>query len=396
MGTAKQLVSAFVDAPPIKWSWAYSKNMQEVRGYPNYWHIRNDIAYIDGPPQEGQTYTKDLYIWKAEIEKDSSGNNTNVINLYNLIEDLERTEQTVNGETVYYYKYSKSSPKLSYTHTDVVDNVSLEFDQNGRRLIAFESNSHIFLIWYDPVMRQTTITDFGEGFAPHIVTDTYRRTGGPADSERFLFYVSSSTNQIVYRRQNDRYGVEYALPSAPSDVVDLLKVSKNLYGGLTVVYCYESSGELEVGSFTARYAVDAVAIGTDGRLEDTVTMLPTSGSVTEFRLKIAGIPATASETAEMSVSSGAITNFELRSAQLYLDAEVDTVTMSPTSGTISSFTLKDILVTSEEIVDTSTMSVTSGTIPSFVLKEARIDINAEEDPVTMLVSSGTITSFTLG
>src|SRR5690606_6423249 len=97
----------------------------------------------------------------------------------------------------------------------------------------------------DPLTSTMVVSNFGAGYNPQVVTDTYRRTGGSADSERLLFYVDNTTKQIVYRRQDDRYQTVYTLPAAPADVVELLKVSKNLYGGLTVLYCYDDgTGEL--------------------------------------------------------------------------------------------------------------------------------------------------------
>src|SRR5690554_415311 len=214
--------------------------------------IRDDVAYIDGPPNEGEQYTRDLYVWSVEIVKDEdTGENTNKLELYDLDNTLEETTEVVNGETVYYWKYREQEPELSYEHTDVIDSVSLEFDQLGRRLIAFESAGDVFLIWHDPVPGTMVVTNWGSGYTPQIVTDTYRRTGGSADSERLLFYVDNTSKQIVYRRQNDRYQVAYALPSAPADIVELLKVSKNIYGGLTVLYCYDDgTGRLKTGSLT--------------------------------------------------------------------------------------------------------------------------------------------------
>src|SRR5690554_2053224 len=265
MSTAKQLISSFVDAPPLYWDRSYVQNMREIRGYPNWWRIRDDVAYIDGPPNEGEQYTRDLYVWSVEIVKDEdTGENTNKLELYDLDNTLEESTSVVNGETVYRWKYREQEPELTYEHTDVIDSVSLEFDQLGRRLIAFESAGDVFLIWYDPVISTITVTNWGEGYTPFIVTDTYRRTGGSADSERLLFYVDNTTKQIVYRRQNDRYQTAYTLPAAPSDVVEILKVSKNLYGGLTVLYCYDDgTGDLKTGSFTARAAEDVVHVNTD-------------------------------------------------------------------------------------------------------------------------------------
>lgn len=398
MNTAKQLISAFVDAPPLYWDRSYVQNMREIRGYPNWWRIRDDVAYIDGPPQEGQQYTKDLFNWKVEIVKDEdTGENTNKLELYNLVNTLEESTTVVNGETVYSYKYREVPPELEYTHTDVIDSVSVEFDQLGRRLIAFESSGDIFLIWYDPVQSSITVTNWGAGHTPYIVTDTYRRTGGSADSERLLFYVDNTTKQIVYRRQNDRYQTSYPLPAAPNDVVEILKVSKNIYGGLTVLYVYEDNGQLTTGSFTARFAEDAVAIGTDGDIVDSLEQKVLSGTVTLFSLKEGAVNVAGESSSMLSGISGAITFFELRPAQIFLNEQEDTSAVLANSGTVSLFELKSSLINVGPFESSSNILHSSGDITLFNLAFSRIDIESFEGESTSVVPiSGDITTFNLG
>src|SRR5690554_2588102 len=221
--TAKRLVAGLHDAAPVFWDRAYSKYMRQVVGYPNYWRITDDVAFIDGPPETGQQYTRELFTWKAEIRKDDFNELTDTIDLFNISNNWETWQKTEPDNSItYYYKYVPKPAEETYAHTHNIDNVSLEFDQSGRFIIAFESNAEVYLWWYDPQPQQFTTTKFADGRTPHIVTDTYARTYGSAASERLLFYVNGTTNQIEYRRQLDRYNVAYQLPNAPADVVEIL------------------------------------------------------------------------------------------------------------------------------------------------------------------------------
>src|SRR5690554_297548 len=401
MSTAKQLISAFVDAPPLYWDRSYVQNMREIRGYPNWWRIRDDVAYIDGPPNEGEQYTRDLYVWSVEIVKDEdTGENTNKLELYDLDNTLEETTEVVNGETVYRWKYREQEPELTYEHTDVIDSVSLEFDQLGRRLIAFESAGDVFLIWYDPLPGTMVVTNWGAGYTPQIVTDTYRRTGGSADSERLLFYVDNTTKQIVYRRQNDRYQTAYALPSAPSDVVEILKVSKNIYGGLTVLYCYDDGlGNLETGSFTASVGPNTHGIGADDNIVDNF-ILSTEGSLPYFSLKKAAVRTFDTSKSELYESSGAVLLFELKDSRINLSGGVSTSSFQSNSADVLQFSLdvERVPVSFTAEPSSSALSQDDAQITSFELRVARtpVFLDGGEDSVQFSQQSGTVTNFSLG
>ena len=397
MGTAKQLIPALVEAEPLTWDRAYSKNMRPIRGYPDYWRITDSISYIDGPPSLGQQYTKDLFTWQARILRDDNGDLSETLEVTNLGDYLEPSSSTVNGETVYKYKYNSNIETYSYTHTDPIDSVSLEFDQSGRRLIAFESMGDVHLIWYDPNAQMEVVTNFGPGVTPHIVTDSYHRTAPSISSERLLFYIKTSTKQLVYRKQLDRYQIEYTLPDAPSDIVELFEVSKNLYGGLTTLFCYENvSGDLVTGSFTARAEADVIKLGTDGNLSDEGKFSVVSGTIPSFVLKLGLIGQEATDSSSFVISSGTISSFDIASTELFLSEQTDTASFGVSSGTVSSFNIREPIVRTEEQTDSSTFLTTSGTLSEFELRVAVLSLSSEAESSTFSVSSGTLTTFTLG
>jgi hypothetical protein len=399
MTTALELVPALVDAAPIYWDRTYVKDMRPVRGYPDYWRITDTVAFIDGPIAQGGQYSEDLYPWQAMIVEDENGNLTNTFELRNLRSALTVASEEVSGETVYSYKYTDIPADYSYTHTDPIDSISLEFDQSGRRLVAFESAGNIDFMWYDPQASMQVVTNFGAGRTPHIVTDNYYRTSANITSERLLFYVKASTNQIVYRKQNDRYQVEYSLPSAPADVVEILKVSKNLYGGLTVLYCYESGGELVTGSFTARPAPDTVETATDrgGHREDLPMFLAGAASIPAFELKVSVINPedTVDQVSIIDSGSVSLTGFLVKDTEVQRSAEDSVVSLTTGSGAVTNFSVQlaqQLVEASEEQTMFTTGSVS---LSNFLVKVALITFDAEES-ATIQGSSGTITNFSLG
>lgn len=386
--TPKQLVPAYLDSRPASWRWDYVRNLRPVRGYPNWWRIVDNVAYIDGPPTEGEQYTRDLYVWKVSILQDAAGNNTDTLELYNLVELLDSTERVLpNGDTEYRYKYSDIPPVLTYQHTDVIDSVSLEFDQLGRRLIAFESAGDVFLIWYDSALGSMAVTNWGQGKTPHIVTDTYRRTGDSADSERLLFYVDNATNQMVYRKQLDRYQTAYQLPSSPSDVVEILKVSKNLYGGLTVLYVYEDTpGSLLTGSYTARSAPDTVTLNTDGTFEPSEAEVSVVSSSLETLSIVEGLVGSSAESSSEVSVEGYTIALSVRSNEIDLRGTSDSASVSPSFGGLSNLEIKSSVITTDVQNDFAAVSTTSGNLSKLEIAKTLIithqeDLEASVQPV---------------
>jgi len=261
----------------------------------------------------------------------------------------------------------------------------------------------VFLIWYDPLPGTMVVTNWGAGYTPQIVTDTYRRTGGSADSERLLFYVDDATKQIVYRRQADRYGVVYNLPSAPSEIVEILKVSKNLYGGLTVLYVYESSpGHLSTGSFTARNLASGVEVGSDNNQVSSTAIKPVDGSITSFNLEHALVSVNAVNSSVLKPATGTIRDFQLQAANRDFDLGLSSATMTVNTGTVTpDFELR-VAITHVPLSaenDLATLSINTGTIlPNFELRVARTPIYLGErvSAASLSATSGAMTTFSLG
>ena len=400
MGTAKQLIPTFVDAQPLYWDRSYAKNMRPIRGYPDWWRIIDTEAFIDGPVTQGGQYVDDLYIWKAEILRDDNFDLTDTFGTSNLRERLTSSSSIVDGQTVYKYKYLFSEPDFSYTHTDVVDSISLEFDQSGRRLIAFESTGNVYFYWFDSQAGATVTSNFGEGYNPVIVTDSYDRTSTSITSERLLFYVDNATKQIVYRRQLDRFQTVYTLPAAPSDVVELIKVSKNIYGGLTVLYCYDDgAGGLLTGSFTATDGVDRLNVGTDGRLVEEASLYAGAGTILSFGLKDAVISTNpVDDSSILAYGLGSILNFDVRSSEVMLQEQTSTDTLAAGTGSVLNFNIKDVRILTEEQKDNTAMvpTASSGAILNFNIKDVLIQLSNELESATVSASIGTLLNFNLG
>ena len=404
MGTAKQLIPTFVDAQPLYWDRSYVKNMRPIRGYPDWWRIIDTEAFIDGPVTQGGQYVNDLYIWKAEVLRDDSFDLTDTIEVSNLRERLTSDSSIVNGQTVYEFQYLFSEPDFSYTHTDIVDSVSLEFDQLGRRMLAFESAGDVNFLFFDSSAGGQVVTNYGAGYNPFIVTDNYTRGSDSTASERLLFYVKDSTKQIVYRKQLDRFEVEYTLPDAPQDVVELLKVSKNIYGGLTVLYCYDDgAGGLLTGSFTARDFVDGIHIGSDGFVKEQYSeFMPKEGTILSFSIKDSVVFLSLTEdSTDLLPGNGTIPIFVLKSSILEFNEQTDSSSIfSITNGSIDNFVLlaQDPEVSTEDQEDVGSLVInTDGTISTFLLKVTKIVAPEQTDPTIELVTSaGVVDTFTLG
>jgi len=306
----------------------------------------------------------------------------------------------VNGQTVYEFQYLFSAPDFSYTHTDVVDSVSLEFDQLGRRMLAFEAAGDINLLFFDTLVGAQVVTNYGAGYNPFIVTDTYRRTGGSADSERLLFYVDNTTKQIVYRRQLDRFTIKYTLPDAPQDVVELIKVSKNIYGGITALYCYEESpGVLTTGSFTALLSSEELALGTDGEIGGIVSLETNTAFLENFSIAVKRLQVSANDSTSLQQSSSTLNSFSIESSL------VNTASSSSTSFGLITAGLQDFLLESsvtpvnlsEQTDATNALVVSDAALLGFSLKVIKITFSAVPDTtVTLANTSASLNNFELG
>lgn len=395
MSTSLQLIPAYLDSKPVDWRRDYVKNMRSIRGYPTYWRIRDDIAYIDGPPAERERYTRELFTWSIEIVKDAQGNNTDTFEVYNTQDKLARTTTTVGGDTEYRYQWTKVPPNYTYQHTDIIDSVSIEFDQNARPIIAYEAAGIIWLYWYDPQAQVMKHTDWGAGSNPCLVSTSYRRVG-PVTSERLLFYLDTTSGLVVYRRQSDRYGIKHQLPPTSAPAVELLKASKNLYGGITcVVGC--GVGELAVENLTALPDVDTLHIGTDTNNTSSAVGNVLTGAVPSFDIAEKAVRVLPVEYPRLTLSTGALVSFNIRPRTVVYYFEPSAGTVSAVSGNVLQF---DILFEDPEVnvayaPPGRILTPVAGSILQFTVKETLIRYS-QGDAGAVALSTGNLLQFDIG
>jgi len=269
-------------------------------------------------------------------------------------------------------------------------------------MIAFESAGDVNLLFFDSQAGAQVVTNYGAGYNPFIVTDTYIRSGDSADSERLLFYVNNTTKQIVYRKQLDRFTIEYTLPDAPQDIVELIKVSKNIYGGITALYCYDDgAGGLLTGSFTAKMIDNQVDPGTDGFQKSKVSLVTSVATFVNFSLAVKGLQALYSDSLNLLPTNANLSGFFLGQKVANIFA-TDTPDLSFGTADLVEFLLE--FVPPPEIyllVDTGNLeniSFIESTLISFSLKETilTLNIDASENITNIAITSATLTSFSLG
>lgn len=97
---------------------------------------------------------------------------------------------------------------VHYSHTENIREVSLAFDQNANPYFAFVSESGVpYLRWYDLVEGSMVTTQLdSDVITPRITLDDARQFN-VGNSDVILAYIREGV--IRYRRQRDRFGVEY-------------------------------------------------------------------------------------------------------------------------------------------------------------------------------------------
>lgn len=89
-----------------------------------------------------------------------------------------------------------------------ITEIDLTFDQNMRPCFAFVSNGIAKLYWYNTLIANYDVTDFVGVKNPRVSLDDKRRFN-VANSDIILAYIKD--NQLCYRQQRDRFGIEYVL-----------------------------------------------------------------------------------------------------------------------------------------------------------------------------------------
>lgn len=115
-----------------------------------------------------------------------------------------------------------------YTHTTLIEELSLAFDQNGRPCISFtDSDGLSFLRWFDPVPNEIVNMPV-TGVTPRVTLDDNRPFNG-ANSDVILGYVRDGI--VRFRQQRDRFTVEYTPPigvgGSPASATGLRHISMN-------------------------------------------------------------------------------------------------------------------------------------------------------------------------
>lgn len=104
-------------------------------------------------------------------------------------------------------------PVTLFSESATIVQITLTFDQLGRPLVFYKTDTNdIKLYWFDPVLSQNTISVFGQGNYPTAIFD-YPTKPGQSFTDAVMFYIGTDT-QVKYRKQRDRFAVEYGIPGA--------------------------------------------------------------------------------------------------------------------------------------------------------------------------------------
>lgn len=104
-------------------------------------------------------------------------------------------------------------PVVLFEELGEVAQITLTFDQLGRPLVFYKlSDNGIKLYWFDPVLGENTISVFGQGNYPTAIFD-YPTRPSESFTDAVMFYIGTDS-QVKYRKQRDRFAVEYAIPDA--------------------------------------------------------------------------------------------------------------------------------------------------------------------------------------
>lgn len=93
-------------------------------------------------------------------------------------------------------------------HAPNITEIDFTFDQNMRPCFAFVSDGVAKLYWYNTLIANYDVTDFVGVKNPRVSLDDKRRFN-VANSDIIFAYIKD--NQLCYRQQRDRFGVEYVL-----------------------------------------------------------------------------------------------------------------------------------------------------------------------------------------
>lgn len=100
------------------------------------------------------------------------------------------------------------------------------FDQNMHPFVAFYTGTIASYFWWDPTIPGNTITNLPTGptYPACILDDPRNLQTLLGNNDIILAYINS--NNLCYRQQRDRYGVEYTLYSGMNNVINNPFVNK--------------------------------------------------------------------------------------------------------------------------------------------------------------------------
>lgn len=163
-----------------------------------------------------------------------------------------------NGSEVTASKYNGNDFELSSVVFSVtnIKKLSATFDQLGRPMVFYETNNNeLKLFWFDPVLVQNIITEFGVGNYPFATFDIRWDTSNPR-SDVMLFYMRSGA--IYYLMQRDRYSIEYVTPVV-ADALFIKEADMTVDYRLQLLYRYIDTG------YNPPQPVPPVVVPTQGR-----------------------------------------------------------------------------------------------------------------------------------
>lgn len=153
-------------------------------------------------------------------------------------------------------------PVTSVFLVDNIKRLAATFDQLGRPMVFFETlDNKLKLYWFDPVLVQNIITEFGDGNYPYATFDIRWDTSNPR-SDVMLFYMRSGA--IFYRMQRDRYAIEYATP-VTSDAVFIKEADMAVDYRLQLLYRYRDK------TYNPSNPIPPIVPPTDGRFAYLLT-----------------------------------------------------------------------------------------------------------------------------
>lgn len=117
-----------------------------------------------------------------------------------------------------------ADPVLLFSQ-DNITSLSLAFDQNMRPNVAYTlADGTVALRWFDSTIQNFRTTNFGTARCPRLTLDD-KRIEMTTTSDVLFFYIKG--DELCWRQQRDRYGVERVLVNGILPTTVLKNVGMN-------------------------------------------------------------------------------------------------------------------------------------------------------------------------